>query len=242
MVQKVLRLASLSGMLLGLARSIPAEDTHFDFAAIQAAAARGDATAEYELGRCYEKGRGVPSDFARAVACMRQAAEQGNAAAQGQLGYYYGQGLGVPRDPVAAFQWYEKAALQGNAVAEFGLGYIYSRGRGVAPDPALAVQWWQKAADHKLAAAQNALGQFYFQSARTNRSDYAKAFAWLEKRFRRGRQLVPPGRPAGERGRPVQSRTALSGWAGGAQGCSAGLCLVQTKRRRRQRYRPEICL
>ncbi len=50
------------------------------------------------LGLCYELGRGVDEDKARAVALYRQAAEQGDARSQCNLGYCYYRGIGVDED------------------------------------------------------------------------------------------------------------------------------------------------
>ena len=57
---------TIMGMGLGAAWDVEAQDTNLNLTAIQAGAAKGDANAQYELGRCYEKGRGVPQDLARA--------------------------------------------------------------------------------------------------------------------------------------------------------------------------------
>src|SRR5262245_25545350 len=61
-------------------------------------AEQGNAQAEEKLGRMYQRGKGVPKDFARAVEWYRKAADQGDAAAQGRLGFLYRVGAGVPRD------------------------------------------------------------------------------------------------------------------------------------------------
>src|SRR5215472_8611644 len=111
-------------LILGLAFSTPAQGTNLSFQAAQAGADKGDARAQFELARLYEKGTGVLQDDAKAFALMRQSAEQGYAPAEGQLGYYYGTGLGVGQDPVEALKWYRKSADQGDTVAQFGLGNI----------------------------------------------------------------------------------------------------------------------
>ena len=43
------------------------------------AAEQGDATAQYNLGACYEYGEGVEQDMEKAVELYRKAAEQGDA-------------------------------------------------------------------------------------------------------------------------------------------------------------------
>jgi uncharacterized protein len=72
-----------------------------------------DTQAQFELGRAYEDGKGVPQDDERAVEWFRKSAEHGNAQAQNSLGVMYAQGRGVQRDRAEAVRWYRKAAKQG---------------------------------------------------------------------------------------------------------------------------------
>ena len=77
-----------------------------------------NAQTQFERGKRYEKGDGVPKDIAQAVIWYRKAAEQGHAKAQFALGVRYGKGEGVPQDAAQAVTWYRKAAEQGNAKAD----------------------------------------------------------------------------------------------------------------------------
>ena len=79
---------------------------------------RGDAVAQYLLGRHYCEGRGVPLDFTEAVKWFRKAAEQGHAEAQVDLGDRYFLGEGLPKDRTEAVKWYRQAAGQGHARAQ----------------------------------------------------------------------------------------------------------------------------
>ncbi len=58
----------------------------------------------------YDKGRGVPQDYAEAMKWYRKAAEQGHAKAQLFLGNMYFFGQGVSKDYVQAYMWYILAA------------------------------------------------------------------------------------------------------------------------------------
>jgi uncharacterized protein len=71
---------------------------------------QGNATAQNNLGRMYDKGQGVPQDDAEAVNWYRKAADQGDADAQNNLGIMYHHGQGVPEDYVQAHKWYNLAA------------------------------------------------------------------------------------------------------------------------------------
>ena len=61
------------------------------------AAEQGDASAQYNLGVMYAKGRGVLKDEAEAVRWYRLAAEQGDAYAQNNLGVMYAQRARCPQ-------------------------------------------------------------------------------------------------------------------------------------------------
>jgi TPR repeat protein len=85
-------------------------------------AERGDAAAQYELGRMYQGGRGVTQDNRKAVEWYRHSAEQGYAPAERSLGAMYRGGYGgLAQDDAEAEKWYGKAAAQGDILAKFAL-------------------------------------------------------------------------------------------------------------------------
>jgi TPR repeat protein len=72
---------------------------------------KGDAEAQFTLGKNYEAGRsGLKKDYAEAARWYLKSAEQGNAYAQASLGILYHSGKGVPRDNVQAEMWFLIAA------------------------------------------------------------------------------------------------------------------------------------
>src|SRR5882724_3959916 len=73
-----------------------------EFHEVRARAARGDATAQNQLGVMSHKGRGVPQDPPEAVKWCPKAADYGLAKAQYNLGLLYNVGRGVPQDDVEA--------------------------------------------------------------------------------------------------------------------------------------------
>ena len=121
-------------------------------------AEQGYASAQFNLGLMYSKGRGVKQDDFEAVKWYRQAAEQGYAQAQYNLGVMYYNGRGVKQDDFEAVKWYRKAAEQGDADAQANLGSAYGAGRGVRQDYAEAVKWVKKAAENGSADGQFKLG------------------------------------------------------------------------------------
>src|SRR5215467_13271270 len=88
-------------------------------------AGRGDAMAEYRLGRLYMSGTGVTPDYKEAAKYLHAAAEQGLPEAETVMGYLYESGKGVPRDYRKAFDYYAAAAKKGNLTAANNLGVMY---------------------------------------------------------------------------------------------------------------------
>jgi Caspase domain/Sel1 repeat len=73
-------------------------------------AQQGDPGAQTYVGEIFEKGLGVPPDYAAAAEWYRRAAENGYSRAAINLGNLLEQGLGAPKDPAQALKWYRRAA------------------------------------------------------------------------------------------------------------------------------------
>ena len=78
------------------------------------AAIQGNATAQNLFAICYDKGKGVPQDYAEAVKWFRKAAQQRQVEAQFNLGLSYARGEGAPQDYAEAIKWCGIAAEQGD--------------------------------------------------------------------------------------------------------------------------------
>ena len=89
----------------------------------------------------YERGLGVPQDYAEAMKLYRKGAEQEDADSQFNIGAMYANGWGVPQDFLEAVKWYRKAAEQGDEGALIRLGNMYSQGQGVPKSYAEALKW-----------------------------------------------------------------------------------------------------
>jgi hypothetical protein len=155
------------------------------FQACRVKAEQGDAKSQYELGRMYFYGLGVPKDLTAWVEWCRKAAEQGYAVPETQLGNTYYYGWGVDRDFDAALLWYHKAADQGDPAAEKDIGDAYFYGNGVARDYAQAVHWYRLAADRGYARGEYALGYMYNYGLGVPR-DPAEANRWYRKAAEHG--------------------------------------------------------
>ena len=130
-------------------------------AEIRQAAERGDATAQYYLGRtCFDGSRGM-KDEGEGLKWIQRAADGGLANAQGRLGWMYDKGVGFRQDYGMAAKFYRQAAEQGHAMAQNNLGRLYQQGLGVPQDMAEAVRWYRKSAEQGEALGQANLEWMY---------------------------------------------------------------------------------
>ena len=79
---------------------------------LTAAASRGNARAQGQLGFMYENGFGVPQNYAAAADLYQSAAAQGDAFAQSRLGLSYDKGHGVPKNVILSYKWLDLAAAR----------------------------------------------------------------------------------------------------------------------------------
>ena len=79
------------------------------FPKLKAAAEKGHKKAQYRVGLCYDKGRGVAEDDAMAVKWYQKSAAQDYAKAQYELAKCYVKGEGVAKDEAKAKSWLKKA-------------------------------------------------------------------------------------------------------------------------------------
>ena len=76
-------------------------------------AERGNADAQFHLGRMYNKGEGLRQSHREAAKWFRRAAERGHAASQLYLGVLYATGNGVIQDYVLAHMWFNLSSANG---------------------------------------------------------------------------------------------------------------------------------
>ena len=135
----------------------------------QMAADQGYALAQYNLGKIYQSGFGVPAHTLQAAKWYVLAARQGNANAQYSLAFLYVNdpvvtcAAVVPRDCVALLGdtpdfalgaiWYRLAAEHGMSEAQNNLGGLYGAGLGVPQDTIQAYAWFSVSADQGNAEA-----------------------------------------------------------------------------------------
>jgi uncharacterized protein len=122
----------------------------------------GEAQAQFELGRAYEDGKGVPQDDALAIQWFRKSADKGNAQAQNSMGVMYALGRGVQGDKEEAVRWYKKSAKQGLAEGIYNVAISYYNGEGVDENIGLAYTWMmlaQRRGDTQAAEATKRIGE-----------------------------------------------------------------------------------
>lgn len=151
-----------------------------DFDDFERAAKRGDAQAQYDLGVCYDLGRGVKENRKKAEAWLKKASSRGCAKAEQYLkaiqtfeeGKHYANG---GRSMNAAACFFE-AAEAGHAKAQYYLGEM-SLSHSTQQD---AVRWYELAARQGHAEAQYRLGECYYEGFGVEK-DAAQSEYWFRK-------------------------------------------------------------
>jgi hypothetical protein len=149
----------------------------------------GGARPEFELGRVFAEGRGVPQDNRVAERWFLKASELGDAEAQYRLALLLRGVDGVNRDDIEAFRWFHRAADHGNAAAMAELGTSYLKGLGVSPDQVEAMVWYRRGADLGDADAMHSLALGYATGAGVVKN-CVDAKDWLSRAANAGHRLA----------------------------------------------------
>ena len=108
-------------------------------------AEKGDPNAQFNLGRCFEKGKGVEQDKAEAARWYRKSADQGWAQAMNCLACLCYYGFGVEESDDEAFRLWKAAAELGEEGALENLAFCYEPGIGTKKNPEEAEKWYMRA-------------------------------------------------------------------------------------------------
>lgn len=133
--------------LMGMAymRLNPEEESYDPLRAIillERAANGGDAEAQYELGKLYEKGIGIAQDTKKALALYRQAADANYADAINDLGFlHYQGGLGIIQDQKLAINYFGQAADLRHPEAMFNYAALIDDGIVAGKNPKDAAKY-----------------------------------------------------------------------------------------------------
>lgn len=148
-------------------------------AKLRGLAENGDTQAQYALGYSYERGFGVPQDYAQSARWYRLAADKKHYWARINLGLLLARGRGLPQDKSKAKEWINLAAEQSGPKERYEIGLLFS---GLDPvfDAALAFRWLHDAALQGFPKAQKTLAKNY-SIGRLISKDYKKAEFWMLK-------------------------------------------------------------
>ena len=152
-----------------------------DIKALELLAEKGDAKAQVELAKEYEKGEAVVPDYKLAFKWFAKAAEQTNLDAYVGLGELYDAGRAPDNNPQKALEYYTMAAEKGNVTAQYNLAELYATGNsGIRPNLKEAIRWMRLAAENGDSLAQLNLGRCYARGKGVP-VDNVEAYAWLIK-------------------------------------------------------------
>ena len=151
-------------------------------------AERGDASAQFILGRAYFNGMWVEKDDRKAFQWFSRSAEQGLPEGQAELGMCYVRGIGVTKDAEEGVKWIRKAVEKNNPLGQYNLALCYENGFGVESNNEEAVKYLRKAAEQGLPDAQAELGGCYLSGLGVTK-DIPEALKWIRKAVDQGNAM-----------------------------------------------------
>lgn len=147
-------------------------------AELEADAARGDAVAQFYLGKLFLAGRGLPRDVARGLALLKQSVAQGNSEAMAELGECHFLGGGLPQNFDEALRLARGAAARSNAAGLHLLGMLHATGIGMPADAGAALKLYQQAAAVGSPVAMRTIGRAHLSGQHGFPPDAAEANRW----------------------------------------------------------------
>jgi len=102
---------------------------------LRSAATDGDATAQYQLGMLYARGKILTKNQQTAANWIEKVAKQSHAKAQNRIGVIHEFGHGRPKDDLQAIHWYRKAAERNLPEAETNCWNGAAAWRATPPKP-----------------------------------------------------------------------------------------------------------
>ncbi|GBC28866.1 uncharacterized protein OCT59_001163 [Rhizophagus irregularis] len=108
------------------------------------AAEKGHIASKYELGCCYQHGKGTEKNEIKAFELYKEAAEKGYTKSINKLGWCYYYGIGTEKNEVKAFEHFKEASDKNNTDAIDNLGYCYEHGIGTEKDEKKAFELYDK--------------------------------------------------------------------------------------------------
>jgi len=141
---------------------------------------RGDAEAQFLLGRAYEAGVGLPMLEEEAARWITKSAGANYTDALIRLGELRLDGKGVERDAAEALRLFSRAAKLGDARGQFAKGICCLYGYGLMKDPEMALRYFRAAANAGYVPALYRIGLLYRDGLGTP-ADHRRAVKYLYK-------------------------------------------------------------
>jgi len=155
----------LFAFLLTLLLSLPLSANQSDWVLVErfekqlAAANAGKLKAMYDVGRLYERGRGVDINLAEATKWYKKASSAGQHYAQARLGIMYFEGRGVKQNYKKALKLLNAAAKNKVPSAQFQLANMYELGTGVPQNLKKAIYWYSESDKYGYYLAKNRISR-----------------------------------------------------------------------------------
>ena len=116
---------------------------------LEVASYDGDGDAALELGRRYDFGIDVKTNFQEAMSWYQVAYDNGNKMSSVYLGYLYLNGLGTDKDVNKAIEYFDKAISNNEIEGYSGLARVYLENKDIENAPSLCYNNAKKAYDEK---------------------------------------------------------------------------------------------
>lgn len=159
-----------------LTRSREIEDrTYFIETFLQAS--KGDAIAQFNLGICYQIGKGTQANLWEAINWFKRSADQNDSYAKVSLARIYLYENNSTKEYPKAFELLKAASISKNIEADTYLAECYEYGKGTIKNLDKAIDHYQMAANSNFSNAQYKLGKLLV----SEKKDYTAGAYWLAK-------------------------------------------------------------
>lgn len=138
-------------------------------------AEKGNADAQYYVGRMYLDGSGIVANSQDALKWFLKAAEQGESYSAFEISKMYMLGIGVAKDVDETWNWSIRAAENGHPFSQLNLGTFY---RDEQHNSKEALKWLYLAAEQEEGMAFFELARMFRQGIGVER-DLAQALVWI---------------------------------------------------------------
>jgi len=165
---------------------------------------KGDVMAMYEIGRMYERGRGVKEDISKAINWFKKASKKGSDSAHARLGVLYFTGVGFTKSYSKARSHLSTAAKKNNSTAQYYLGQLLEKGYVGKRNYTAALALYKKAAESghyqakaRIAKVQKAINRSRAETKKAKKAKQANKPANDLMRSILGGNWYRNGKPAG---------------------------------------------